>query len=72
MPIFEYVCKACGKHFEAVLIGSQQPECPSCKGKELEQQLSTFAVRANHAPANQPTAPCGAPGGSCGGCQFSQ
>jgi putative FmdB family regulatory protein len=72
MPIFEYRCNDCGKHFEAVLIGSRQPECPSCKGNKLEQQLSTFSVRANSTPSTRPTAPCGAPGASCGGCQFNQ
>ena len=73
MPIFEYLCKDCGKQFEALLIGSQEAECPGCKGKQLEQQLSTFSVRANSAPVSRPTAPCGAPGGSCGGdgCQFN-
>jgi len=73
MPIFEYLCKDCGKQFEALLIGSQEAECPGCKGKKLEQQLSTFSVRANNASASRPATPCGMPGGSCGGggCQFN-
>ncbi|HWR35706.1 MAG TPA: zinc ribbon domain-containing protein [Clostridia bacterium] len=70
MPIFEYICKDCGKAFEAVVLGSRAAACPSCKGTNLEQQLSRFAVSA---PSSSATAPCGAPSGSCGGgkCGFN-
>ena len=70
MPIFEYKCADCGKNFEAIVIGSREPECPACKSKHLDQQLSTFAVKANSSAA--PTMPCGAPAGGCsgGGCGF--
>jgi putative FmdB family regulatory protein len=68
MPIFEYLCKDCGRAFEALVMGSSQPECPTCHGRQLEQMLSTFSARAtvgfNSAPA---LAPCGAPAGACGG-----
>jgi putative FmdB family regulatory protein len=63
MPIFEYKCEDCGKRFEAIVIGSRKPECPSCNSKKLEQQLSSFAVRAT---SNSSSTPCGAPAGSCG------
>lgn len=65
MPIFEYICKDCGKHFEAVIFGANKAECPACSGKELEQQLSTFAVSTGS--SSRPSMPCGAPQGSCGG-----
>jgi putative FmdB family regulatory protein len=61
MPIFEYKCEECGKRFEAIVIGSRKPECPSCHSKKLEQQLSSFAVGASSS-----STPCGAPAGSCG------
>ena len=49
MPIFEYACKECGHHFEAlVMSGNGRPECPSCKGSRLEQQLSTFEIGRAH------------------------
>lgn len=57
MPIFEYVCKECKKPFEALVIGSRQPECPSCHGRDLAQQFSVFAAAHSGAPA---TAACGA------------
>lgn len=70
MPIFEYVCRECGKHFEAVIFGANKAECPGCKGKELDQQLSTFAV--SNGASSRAAMPCGAPEGSCGGggCGF--
>ena len=63
MPIFEYICKECGHHFEALVMGSRKAECPSCQSARLEQQLSTFAVGPNKSPSSRPApGPCG----SCG------
>jgi putative FmdB family regulatory protein len=44
MPILEYQCKECERQFEAIVLGSQQPMCPSCHGTKLERGLSVFAV----------------------------
>ena len=46
MPIFEYVCKECQHAFEALVFGKQKAECPKCRSKKLEPQLSVFAVSA--------------------------
>lgn len=46
MPILEYVCQQCERQFEAIVLGSQQPACPSCQGTKLERLLSVFAVGA--------------------------
>jgi putative FmdB family regulatory protein len=72
MPIFEYVCKGCGKQFEAIVLGSKEAECPQCSGRELEQQLSKFAAHS-HSSSGSGSMPCGAPAGSCGngGCGFN-
>ena len=43
MPIFEYVCKQCEHEFEALLYGTEKPECPKCHSKKLTAQLSVFA-----------------------------
>jgi putative FmdB family regulatory protein len=59
MPIFEYICKDCQNHFEALIIGSRQPECPSCHGRNLAQQFSVFAAGAAQ-PGAPATAACGA------------
>ena len=45
MPIYEYVCRACGHEFELlVLRTSAAPACPSCDASDLERILSGFAV----------------------------
>lgn len=63
MPIFEYICKECGHHFEALVMGSKKAACPSCQGARLEQQLSVFSAGASKPAASRPSAgPCG----SCG------
>ena len=65
MPIFEYVCKQCQHEFEALIFGKQKAECPKCQSKELEPQLSVFAVSAKSGAASQPSMAAG-PCGSCG------
>ena len=64
MPIFEYVCQQCDHDFEALLYGTQKPECPKCHGKKLSQKLSVFAVSGKSSSSARPTAP--GPCGSCG------
>ncbi len=45
MPIYEYVCRACGHEFEElVLPASAAPVCASCNSPDLERLLSGFAV----------------------------
>jgi len=61
VPIYEYVCAACGHAFEALVYGSERPACPECDSRELEKQLSAFAARG----ASRPDVP---PRGACGTC----
>ena len=65
MPIFEYICKECQHAFEALVFGKQKAECPKCQSKELEPQLSVFAVSAKSGAQSQSSLPAG-PCGSCG------
>jgi putative FmdB family regulatory protein len=65
MPIFEYLCKGCGKRFEVIVLGSKAAECPQCSGSDLEQQLSKFAAHS-HSSTSGGAMPCGAPTGGCG------
>ncbi|HKB07716.1 MAG TPA: FmdB family zinc ribbon protein [Candidatus Polarisedimenticolia bacterium] len=44
MPLFEYLCRACSKQFETLLIGSERPVCTGCGSADLERLVSTFAV----------------------------
>jgi putative FmdB family regulatory protein len=66
MPIFEYVCNECQHGFEALVFGQQKAECPKCKSKKLEQQLSVFAVSAKSGGSSQSPMPTGGGCGSCG------
>ncbi len=60
MPIFEYICRECEKHFEVLVQGSNQPICPSCNSDELEKKMSGFAVGGNSVSlvASEPAGPC--------------
>ena len=63
MPIFEYICKDCRHHFEALVYGKQKAECPKCHATKLEPQLSVFAVSAKGS-----SSPSASSGGACGSC----
>lgn len=73
MPIYEYLCRGCGRKFETLIQGSAKPECPGCGGRKLEKQLSVFAVSASSDSGSRSEIPeacrsCGHPDGpgSCG------
>ena len=43
MPIYEYVCRACGEEFEKILrFSDPAPVCPACAG-EVEKKISLSA-----------------------------
>ena len=63
MPIFEYICKECDHHFEALVYGKEKAECPKCHTSKLSPQLSTFAV-----PAKGSSSASASPSGGCGSC----
>ncbi len=50
MPIYEYLCRACGREFGKLILTEADREslaCPKCGGRELERLLSRFrAVRS--------------------------
>ncbi len=68
MPIFEYVCRDCGKTFELIVrSGSGEPECPHCGSRGVAKKFSSFAVAsapARRGCAASDAAPC--PHGGCG------
>ena len=49
MPLFEYVCKKCGKEFEKLIfsIDGEQIECPSCKSADIEKKFSVFSSKSS-------------------------
>jgi putative FmdB family regulatory protein len=74
MPLFEYECRGCGRHFEYLTREGQSPSCPSCKGNDLQKLLSVFAVsggsgeKSFNAPG--PCGHCGDPRGP-GSCSMN-
>jgi len=47
MPLYEYLCRKCGKRFEKLRKmqdADRDLECPGCRSGEVERQLSTFAA----------------------------
>ena len=64
MPLFEYACKECEHEFEALVRGSDTPECPSCHSKELQRRLSVFAAHTASGGSSSMDSEVGA----CGHC----
>jgi len=46
MPIYEFICKKCGQHFEAlVAIGKENTvSCSACGSKDIKKLLSSFGI----------------------------
>jgi putative FmdB family regulatory protein len=51
MPIYEYTCQNCGREFEELIRGAEQPVCPACGQSRVERQLSVSAAHTA-GPAN--------------------
>jgi putative FmdB family regulatory protein len=43
MPLYDFMCGACGHRFEARVDPSKQPTCPSCGRSGAERVFSPFA-----------------------------
>lgn len=65
MPLFDYVCKKCNHSFETLVFNGETPQCPECRSKRLEKQLSVPAKPREGAATSLPMgcdperAPCG-------------
>jgi len=72
MPLFDFVCHACGKEFEVLLMGDDRPVCPHCQSRDLEKKMSAFAVRTKGSDGSTSAgggSRCsGCAGGSCATC----
>jgi putative FmdB family regulatory protein len=70
MPIYEYKCNSCGKHYEQLRRMSDADsslECPGCHSAKVSRQLSSFATSTGHSSSPAPAGGCGM--GACGGGQ---
>ena len=62
MPIYEYICKTCGKKSEYYLKNRNENVSCSCGSSQLERALSSFAV--TEGSGSSPAGGCA--DGSCG------
>ena len=66
MPLFEYACRGCGKHFEAFVTADRAAACPSCESADLQKLLSSpgmVGTSGRRDPA--PLSGCKSQGGHC-------
>lgn len=70
MPIYEYVCKACGHEFEELVFSTQEaPACPQCGSPRTEKLMSACRSKVDGGGPNLDAlhgSGCGS-GGSGGG-----
>ena len=45
MPLYEFVCKECGKPFELLAWDAYPKSCPHCGSLDTERKLSTFSFK---------------------------
>ena len=64
MPIYEYICKSCGKVQEHLVRNdSRQPCCRKCNSESLSRKLSVFAVATSQSEPS--VCACGRESGCC-------
>jgi putative FmdB family regulatory protein len=71
MPIYEYICKDCGRPFEKIVPRyDSDVDCVHCSSANVEKQLSVFAVAGSSGDQEASGAGCGRCGaaqpGACG------
>lgn len=72
MPLYEYVCKDCGQHFDALrsIKDADKPiQCRSCHGENITRAMSVFYATSGGHPVTSTAGGCGGcSGGSCASC----
>jgi putative FmdB family regulatory protein len=66
MPIYEYHCNNCGKDFESLVFGKEEPICPACKNKKVSRILSVCGFVSKGCGGE--TVKTSASDSSCSGC----
>lgn len=72
MPIYEYTCQDCGKHFEALrsIKDADSPiSCKHCESRQTRRQISVcYAQSGGKVIAGGGHSCGGCAGGSCASC----
>jgi putative FmdB family regulatory protein len=67
MPLFEYECRGCGRHFEAFVTADRTASCPACEGADLQKLLSSPGMVGTAGRKETEAIPaCRSQGGQCG------
>lgn len=71
MPIYEYVCRACGERFQKMRSMAERlsaPRCAACGGRDTSLSMSAPARVGAHSSGVTAGQGCGPDvGGCCGG-----
>ena len=57
MPIYEYVCKKCEKHFEVLSTSANESDiikCPECQSLEVKKTISSSNFRMSSGGSSIP------------------
>ncbi len=72
MPLYEYVCKDCGNHFDALrsMKDADKPiACRACQSEHTSRALSVFYASSEGRSVASSGGGCGGcSGGSCSSC----
>jgi putative FmdB family regulatory protein len=76
MPIYEYTCKDCGYHFDAIRSikdADSQISCKKCQSQDTRRMISLFFSQSGGSvqSSGHSSTSCGCggcSGGSCAGC----
>jgi len=61
MPIYEYNCRHCQRHFDELVRGEEKIHCPDCGGDQVDRKMSVCGFVSSSKFT-------GSVGSSCGGC----
>ncbi len=64
MPLYDFICRSCGREFETLVMGSSRPACPECGSEDLQKQMSVFARKSKGGSG-------AGSGSNCSGCSSS-
>jgi putative FmdB family regulatory protein len=73
MPLYEYICEDCGKHFDAlrpIKDADKSIPCQSCQGKKTKRLISVFNAHSGGRiiKGSGSNSCAGCAGGSCSSC----
>jgi putative FmdB family regulatory protein len=66
MPIYEYHCSQCNQNFEYLVIGKEDPQCPTCDTRKVTRLMSACGFVSKGGGGE--TVKASAADSACSGC----